>query len=246
MELTVNLQKKYNNFQTDIRFSAGCGITVLFGRSGCGKTTALKMIAGLIKPDDGVIRFDEEVIFHKSTKINQSPQQRRFGFVYQEHALFPHLNIVENIAFGAKSLDKQARLAAAMQKISSFRLDGQEKKYPHEISGGQQQRAAIARAIIGKPRLLLLDEPFSAIDSPNRLNMRECLKRVILKLNLPVILVTHDLNEAFSIGSQIIILENGHIVQQGTPQEIVQNPACSEVKELIHINNYQLCNILQQ
>lgn len=238
MELMVDLEKKFVNFETNIKFTASSGITVLFGRSGCGKTTTLKMIAGLIQPDSGTIKLDDEIIFEYATKINQTPQQRKFGFVYQEHALFPHLNILQNIAFGAKDFGKKEQKELALKKIHSFRLEGQEEKFPHEISGGQQQRAALARAIIGNPRVLLLDEPFSAIDGPNRLNMRECLKRVMLRLNLPIILVTHDLNEAFSTGDQILIFENGRIIQQGTPQDILQNPASIEVSELTKLNNF--------
>lgn len=246
MALSVKLYKKFTNFLLDVEFVAENGITVLFGRSGSGKSITLKMIAGLLKPDNGLVSSDEEILYNFQAKINLKPQNRKLGFVFQNHSLFPHLTIIDNIAFGAKDYSRKEQIELAQKKIVNFRLEGQEQKFPHQISGGQQQRAALARAIIGTPRALLLDEPFSAIDGPNRINMRDCLKRVMQRLNLPIILVTHDLNEAFTMGDKILIYDSGKIVQQGTPREILQNPASDEVRLLTDPKNCQLPNFFYE
>lgn len=243
MALAVELRKQFPGFSLDVAFEVPAGVTVLFGRSGSGKTTTLRLLAGLLRPDGGEVAFDGDVVYSRAAGVDLPPQHRRIGYVFQDHSLYPHLTILDNIAFGARAHARAERLALAQQKVKTFRLDGQEHKYPHQVSGGQRQRAAIARAIIGRPRLLLLDEPFSSIDGPTRMKVRDCLVRAIRKLNLPVVLVTHDLIEAFTIGETIIIYEDGKVIQQGAPGEIIRKPLSEEVKALTHYETGKLAEL---
>ena len=171
-------------------------ITVLLGPSGCGKTTVLRCLAGLERPERGRIVFGDEVWFDADTKTHLTPQQRGIGLVFQDYALFPHLSVAENIAYGLHALPKPERETRVDEIIQRFGLDEQRQRRPRQISGGQQQRVALARALVTQPRLLLLDEPLSALDTGLRTELREDLRRHLKTLDIPVVLVTHDENEA--------------------------------------------------
>ena len=181
-------------------------ITVLFGPSGCGKTTVLRCLAGLERPERGRIIFGDDVWFDSDTKTHLSPQKRGIGLVFQDYALFPHLSVAENIAYGLDALPKPERQTRVDEIIQRFGLDEQRHRRPRQISGGQQQRVALARALVTQPRLLLLDEPLSALDTGLRNELREDLRIQLKTLDIPVVLVTHDQAEAELLGEQIIMM----------------------------------------
>ena len=181
-------------------------ITVLFGPSGCGKTTVLRCLAGLERPERGRIIFVDDVWFDSDTKTHLSPQKRGIGLVFQDYALFPHLSVAENIAYGLDALPKPERQTRVDEIIQRFGLDEQRHRRPRQISGGQQQRVALARALVTQPRLLLLDEPLSALDTGLRNELRDDLRMQLKALDIPVVLVTHDQAEAELLGEQIIMM----------------------------------------
>jgi len=233
MGLHISLQKKVNGFSLDIEWEIGNEPAVLFGFSGAGKSMTLQLIAGLIKPDAGVIRLDDTLYFDSLSKTDVPPQKRLFGYVFQDLALFPHMTVLQNILYGAPLLPGKEKSDRARDMLLSFKLMNLEDRFPSEISGGQKQRVAFARALIRRPRMLLLDEPFSALDRPLRLEMRDFLKEVREKFNIPAILVTHDFEEAAAVSDHIIIYEHGRIAQTGSPEQVRKAPANGYVSHLI-------------
>ena len=239
MSLTGTFKKKWDKFDLDITFMIGEGLTVLFGPSGSGKTTTLRLIAGLLPPDEGKLALNGNTLYNPVCNINIPAQHRLFGYVCQKHSLFPHMTVMKNIMFGAKDLPKPHRRKRAHELIAMLRLEGLEGKYPHEISGGQQQRVAFARAIIRKPQVLLLDEPFSSLDTITRVKMRACLKNIMKDLHIPVIMVTHDIFEACDMADNMLIYSAGRIIQEGAPAYIIREPATEEVEALTMFPSYQ-------
>jgi len=227
--LEVRLQHALPGFDLDAALSLGREIGVLFGPSGAGKSLMLRLIAGLMRPREGEVRLNGRIL---SGTAWVPPQERRIGYVFQHHALFPHMSVLENVVYGARGLPREKALAEARRLIQEFRLEGLEARRPKSISGGQKQRVAFARALIAKPELLLLDEPFSALDGPTRVHMRDCLARLMRSLGIPVLLVTHDLAEARSLAERMFVLIGGRVLQHGRPEEIVQEPASEAVREL--------------
>ena len=212
---------------------------IFVGPSGCGKSTTLRMIAGLEQPDSGEIIIDGKV-------VNDIPaSERGIGFVFQSYALFRYMTVYDNVAFGLKvqKADKKYIKSRVMELIELVGLKGLEKRYPSQLSGGQRQRVAFARALAPNPQLLLLDEPFAAIDAKIRTELRSWLKDMIEKLGITSIFVTHDQDEAIEVADEIIITNKGHIEQKGTPLEIYQNPqtafAASFFGQTSQITNYQ-------
>ena len=193
----------------------------LLGPSGCGKTTILRMIAGFERPTSGSIRVDGRDI----TQLK--PNQRQLGMVFQAYALFPNLTVGDNIAFGLKiaGMPVAERRARVDEMLRLIGLPGFEKRYPYEMSGGQQQRVALARAIAPKPRLLLLDEPLSALDAKIRVSLRQEIRAIQQDLGITTVFVTHDQEEALSISDRIVVMNAGNIEQLGTPHEIYNKPA---------------------
>ena len=233
MGLSVRLKKKVKGFSLDVAWETGNELVVLFGRSGAGKSMTFQMIAGLMEPDEGLIRLGEKVFFNRSTGTNLTPQKRLLGYVFQDLALFPHMNVRENILFGAQGTGKKTRDRELREMLGAFHISGIADKYPGEISGGQKQRVAIARALIRRPEALLLDEPFSALDHPVRTEMRKLLREVQNEFHIPIVLITHDVYEAYAVADRIIVCSGGRIVQAGPPFEVFHNPASSEVEALI-------------
>jgi molybdate transport system ATP-binding protein len=233
MGLRVGFQKRVNGFALDIEWQIGNELAVLFGFSGAGKSMTLQMIAGLLDPDRGYVSLDDIIYFDSSTGKNLPPQERPFGYVFQDLALFPHLTVLQNILYGATILPKNEKLDRAREMIRTFKLTGLEDRYPHEISGGQKQRVAFARALIRRPKVLLLDEPFSALDRPLRLEMRRFLREVRDDFSIPALLVTHDFEEAVAISDTIIVYEQGKIAQIGPPEGVKSRPVNRYVAQLI-------------
>ncbi len=206
-------------------------VLCLLGPSGCGKTTTLRAIAGFEQLSAGDIRLQGEVL--ASASVHLPPEQRRIGMVFQEYALFPHMNVKDNVAFGLyhwQAADRQARVQVMLDLVG---LQGLELRFPHELSGGQQQRVAIARALAPKPLMLLLDEPFSNLDPDMTIKMRKELSRVLRQTQTTAILVTHDHEEAFAMADQVAVMHDGVLVQCDTPETIYQQPSSSFVAEFI-------------
>ncbi len=234
--------KNYGNLRAaeNISFVINTGeLTALLGPSGSGKTTVLKMIAGLELPDSGEICIDDIVV------NSVEPQNRGIGFVFQNYALFRHMTVYENIAFGlkAKKIPNKIIKERVEELIELVDLKGSIKKYPYELSGGQKQRVAFARSIAPEPKLLLLDEPFAAIDAKVRAELRQWLRDMIHGLGITTIFVTHDQSEAVEVSDKIIVMDNGKIEQVGTPYEIYQKPktkfVSSFIGENIIVKNYK-------
>jgi iron(III) transport system ATP-binding protein len=206
-------------------------ILCLLGPSGCGKTTTLRAIAGFEKISTGEIRLQGQLL--ASSSLHLPPEQRRVGMVFQEYALFPHMSVEDNVAFGLyhwKPADRRSRVQTLLELVG---LKGLEHRYPHELSGGQQQRVAIARALAPKPLMLLLDEPFSNLDPDMTIKMRKELYRVLRQTQTTAILVTHDHEEAFAMADHVAVMQDGVLVQCDTPEAIYQQPSSSFVAEFI-------------
>ncbi|MFZ7234749.1 ABC transporter ATP-binding protein [Avibacterium avium] len=210
-------------------------IVCLLGASGCGKTTLLKGIAGLIPLHSGKI-------YLQGKDISQlEPNQREIGLIFQDYALFPHLTVGENILFGLHQKSSQEQQKTLQKMTALVRLQGLEKRYPHELSGGQQQRVAIARALACRPKLLLLDEPFSNIDSQVRHQMIEEIRTILKQQHIPAIFVTHSKEEAFLFADKLAIMDKGIICQIGTPSQLYQQPNSPFVANFLGEMNYLPC-----
>ncbi len=220
MSLKVRVQKKYSRFLLDAELEVGDELVVIFGPSGSGKSLTLHTIAGLVQPDSGKIIAGDRTFYDSKRKIFLSAQQRCLGYVFQSPALFPHMTAKENIMYGGTGLDKTDLMRRYLEVIDLFQLTELECRKPAELSGGQKQRIAFARALIRKPDFLLLDEPFSALDMQIRSEMWDFLRDIRRFIKIPVILVTHDVYEAYSLADRVIVYENGQVVHSGRPQEV--------------------------
>ncbi|MEZ5344653.1 MAG: ATP-binding cassette domain-containing protein [Pyrinomonadaceae bacterium] len=214
--LTIDVKKKFvkkgkEEFSLDVNFIADAGITVLAGASGAGKTTTLRLIAGILVPDSGKIRLGSETFFDSEKRTNVPIQKRKVGFVFQDYALFPHLTAGQNIAFGAKIPDKIAKREKAHEMLELFRIEHLENRLPSEMSGGEQQRTALARALASDPRIVLLDEPLSAVDVETRAKLLDEIELAQSRAKIPFIYVTHNEAEASRLANGRITLENGRI-----------------------------------
>ena len=212
---------------TSVSKSSQVKFFALFGPSGCGKTTLLRLGAGLEVLQHGRVALDGETL---SAPDRHTPAEARpFGVVFQDYVLFPHMSVQENIGFGlSSSLSRSTRQEKISQQLSALSLDGLAKRYPHELSGGQQQRVAIARALIREPRVLFMDEPFGSIDAVLRRALREELRELLKARGVPVILVTHDPEEALALGDRIALMRAGEILETATPQTLYSEPTTPE------------------
>ncbi len=218
--LSLILKKTLDNFSLDVAWEMDKELLVLFGPSGAGKTVTLQMIAGVLKPDAGRIVSGDRVFFDSAAHIDLPPQKRRLGYVFQDRALFPHMTVKQNIAYGVLGRDQGEREGMVHGMIETFHLEDSEHKYPRHLSGGQKQRVTLARALVGRPEALLLDEPFSGLDNNLRIEMRRLLRGIRRDFNVPIILITHDLLEAYSLADTIVLYAAGRVVQIGTPEQL--------------------------
>lgn len=236
MSLVVDIRKNYGKFQLDVSFETGSGhVTGLLGASGCGKSVTLKCIAGIETPDEGRIILDGRVLFDREKGINLSPQRRHVGYLFQNYALFPNMTVKQNITVGVR--DRKAREETAERLIQAFGLAGNEHKYPRQLSGGQQQRTALARILAYEPRVLLLDEPFSAMDTYLREGLRLELAKVLSSYEGASVMVTHDRDEAYQLCDYLLLLDNGRVLTAGRTRDIFQNPGTCQAARLTGCKN---------
>lgn len=225
-------------FPLDLTITDG-SFTTLLGPSGCGKTTLLRMIAGLETPDEGEIFLDDVCVFSKAKGIYVPPEKRGLAFVFQDFALWPHMSVFENVAFGLRARQETVHLAERVREaLATVHLEDMEKRYPHQLSGGQQQRVAFARAIAIHPGCILFDEPLSALDALLREEMRHELKELTASLQITSIFVTHDQTEAMSMSDQIAVMHDGHVEQVAPPEEIYHRPATRFTAHFVGKSNW--------
>jgi molybdate transport system ATP-binding protein len=233
-ELAVDVRKRHAGgpeIAAALHLPLGApSVTVLFGPSGAGKTTVLRLIVGLDTPDAGSIRCAGQVWYDGARGILLRPQNRRVGYLSQDYAIFPHLTVRDNVAYGARPAGDDVR-----NLLARFELGELADRYPRQLSGGQLQRVALARALAAEPRLLLLDEPLSALDEPARLRMRADLRQLLNSLQVPAIVVTHDRNEALALGDSIAIMIDGKLRQAGAVDSVFDSPADADVAAAVGI-----------
>lgn len=248
MTIEVDIEKKFYgrkhgkkaekpSFSMHCSFDAGSDFIVLFGCSGSGKTTALRCIAGLEKPDAGSIRINDIIYFDSKKKINLPPQKRKIGYMFQENALFPHMNVRQNIEFGLKGLNPMEKKEKVNEMLDLVGIEELEFAYPDELSGGQKQKVALARALAPDPEVLLLDEPFSSLDTVVRLKLRKELRTIQKRLGIPVIFITHDPVEAFTMADRMVVFDDGRVQQKGSPEDVFYHPKSRYVAELVGFSN---------
>jgi molybdate transport system ATP-binding protein len=235
--IEVHVKKDLGHFSLNLSLSLQKGMTVLFGPSGSGKTLTLHTIAGLVEPDSGVIRVNGVIYFDKRGGVNLPIHRRRVGYVFQEPSLFPHMTVFENIAYGISDLPLEERKRKVTPLIERMRLAGLERNLPHQISGGQKQRTALARALAASPLLLLLDEPFASLDQPVREKLRLDLLRIEKEDRTPLIFVTHDVEEAFVLSEELVVLDEGKIEQAGNKEDIFYRPQTHKVARFFGVKN---------
>lgn len=227
--MTIRLQKKLLSVHgelplaVDLQVARG-SVVALFGPSGAGKTSVLRMIAGLMDPDKGFIRINTSDWYNSDTRINLKPWKRRTGFVFQESGLFPNMTVAENLSY---ALERGQSPSIVHELITTFDLSGMKDRKPGMLSGGQRQRVALARALVRKPELLLLDEPLSAIDHQARVSLQDHILAAHRKFNLTTILVSHDPGEVFRLAEKVFVLQDGQVRQSGSPAEIFTNQKIS-------------------
>ena len=222
--ISIDIKKSFKNanfhFKAQIQNNS---LNAIFGKSGSGKTTLLRLLSGLETPNEGIIKVDDKTWFDSKNKINLPPQKRDIGFVFQDYALFPIMSVIENLRFAQPSKDENF-LAELLDIIE---LTSSQSKYPEHLSGGQKQRVALARAVAKKPKLLLLDEALSALDSVMRVQLQDDIENIHKRLNLTTLMISHDIAEVYKLSSNVLIIEDGKIKKSGNPDILFENSQLS-------------------
>jgi molybdate transport system ATP-binding protein len=248
--LDANLLKRFESgFEIRIdslQTGREANVTVLFGPSGTGKTTVLRCLAGLERPEEGRISFNGRMWFDTTANLFLPACKRRIGFVSQQYALFPHLSIEQNIAYGLKALPPKQKSSRVREMLKWLGLHGLEKRLPNELSGGQQQRVALGRAVAPRPELLLLDEPLGALDSPTRQRLRSELRMLLKETDTPALLVTHDRTDALALGDDLVVMNSGRIAQHGRVIDVFTRPANLAVAEIVAMETVQPGRVLER
>lgn len=239
--LTARIRKSFasneREFSLDVDFGAAPGITILFGPSGSGKTTLLDCVTGLATPDAGRIAVGERVLFDADTRVDLPVAKRGVGYVLQDLALFPHLTVGQNSEYGLARLPRAVRKQRVAAMLHEFRIDHLRHQRPAEISGGERQRVALARALVTDPCVLLLDEPLAALDAPSKSKILDDLRRWNQAHGIPILYVTHSREEVIALGERVLVIEQGRIVAQGTPHEVLSAPPQESVAQLAGFEN---------
>ena len=242
MSLEVTIAKRFEGFTLHADFAAGNTAAAILGASGCGKSMTLRCIAGVVKPDSGRIVLDGRVLFDSEKGIDLPPQQRNVGLLFQNYALFPNMTVEQNILCALKKeKDPAARKAACGSALRAMRLEELAHRLPNELSGGQQQRAALARILAGRPRILMLDEPFSALDSYLREEVEGEVGSLLSNFDGTALLVTHDRDEAYRLCREMIVMDSGEVLRAGTTKEVFADPRRLTAARLTGCKNILPC-----
>jgi len=248
MSLYVDINKKFKDFSLDVKFETTNERLGLLGASGCGKSMTLKCIAGIERPDEGRIILNDRVLFDSKAKIDLPPQTRKVGYLFQNYALFPHMSIEDNIGCGLKGSNKSKR-PRVDKMIELLHLQGLEKRYPLQLSGGQQQRVALARILVYEPDVLMLDEPFSALDTYLKENLQEELLEVLSEYHGDTLIVSHSRDEVYSLCEKIAILDNGNLTLTGKTVDVFNKPTklvaarltgCKNISRIKKVSEYEV------
>jgi molybdate transport system ATP-binding protein len=231
------LRSSERDFSLDVDFRAAPGFTILFGPSGAGKTTLLDCVAGLATPDAGRIAAAGQVFFDTPGRTNVACAKRGVGYVFQDLALFPHLSVEENAAYGIVHLSRSQRTQRVQELLREFRIDALRHRMPGKISGGERQRAALARTLVTDPCVLLLDEPLAALDAATKAKILDDLRRWNRAHRIPILYVTHSREEVLALGDQVMVVDNGRVIAQGAPHEVLRAPAQQIVAQLSGFEN---------
>ncbi|MCT8136529.1 sulfate/molybdate ABC transporter ATP-binding protein [Anaerobacillus sp. CMMVII] len=236
--LYVDIKKSLGSFKLDVAFQVEKGIVGILGPSGCGKSLTLQAIAGLLKPDSGTISIGERTLFDHEKNITIPTRDRKVGYVFQNYALFPHLTVAENIGFGLKKLAKDEKNKKIAEMLQIIQLTGLENRYPNELSGGQQQRVALARTLVTEPEILLLDEPFSALDQHVKKHLEfELLEIIKRSFSGVVLFVTHNIEEAYRLCDYLCLYDSGKTIQLGQKEEVLQRPVTKAAAQIVGCEN---------
>ncbi|MFL0198258.1 sulfate/molybdate ABC transporter ATP-binding protein [Clostridium sp. WILCCON 0269] len=246
MGLYLDIEKKFSGFNLNVKFHIKGNIIGLLGASGSGKSMTLRCIAGLETPQEGKILLDEKVLYHRERKINIPSGRRKIGFLFQNYALFPNMTVSENIGFGLSGMPSDRKKQTIYEKINMMDLQGLEDRFPAQLSGGQQQRVAIARALAIDPEILLLDEPFSALDSHLRNKMEEKLKDILSEYKGTTIFVSHNRDEIYRICKNIVVMDNGAVEVYGDRNYIFENPGTIAAARLTGCKNISRIKVLDE
>jgi molybdate transport system ATP-binding protein len=239
MTLTASLGKRLSSaFTLDVELVAPPGITIVFGASGSGKSTLLRCVSGLMRPGRGRVQVGDRVLFDSAAPIDVPVPRRHIGYVFQHLALFPHLTVEENLRYGLSSLPREEATARMNAVARSFHIAGLLGRLPVDMSGGERQRTALARALVGDPAVLLLDEPLSALDYKTQSHIIDDLRLWNRAKGIPILYVTHGHREAFALGERVVVLDRGRIVAAGTPQEVLEAPATELLAQSAGFENY--------
>lgn len=241
MSLKVNIKKRLGNFNLDVAFETERGVFAILGASGCGKSMTLKCIAGIETPDEGRIELNGRVLYDSAKKINLTPQKRRVGYMFQDYALFPNMTVEQNIKAG---MGKHPEEEKVRSYINRFRLEGMEKHYPAQLSGGQKQRVAMARMIASEPDILLLDEPFSALDSYLKWELEQEMRDMLAEVQKPVLFVSHNRDEVYRLCSVVSCIDHGKMEVIEKTKEFFHNPKTKTAAVLSGCKNISAAEIV--
>jgi molybdate transport system ATP-binding protein len=246
MSLSATFHKRMSSsFAVDVDIRAAAGITILFGASGSGKSTILRCIAGLVRPDEGRIALDETVLYDEARRVHLPPQHRRVGLVFQQLALFPHLTVAANVAYGLTSVASAERERRVAETTRMFRIDHLLDRRPDRLSGGERQRVALARTLVTEPAVLLLDEPLTALDYEISSRIIEDLRHWNAQRRIPVLYVTHSHREVYALGEQVIVLDAGRVLAAGVPHAVLEHPTHPLVANLAGFENLLDAQVLE-
>lgn len=234
--IDARLLVELGGFRLDVHLRSDAAVTVLFGASGAGKSLLLDCLAGFVQPDQGRILIGDDILFDSGARVDLPPQRRRCGYVFESDALFPHMTLRENLSFAAAGRGRLERTRAVEEMLERFHLSELAGRKSRELSGGQRQRGAIARALLAQPRALLLDEPSRGLDAALRRDFYDAVREA-RPMGAPVVLATHDVDEALELGDEMAVMDGGRIVQQGAPAEVFDNPVSARVARLMDCYN---------